>query len=84
VKKQGGLRALMVEGPLDFSLTGVLVSLSSPLARNGISIFSLSTYDTDYILVKEEQVAKAVRLLGGEGYDIDEGCAGVEGTNPCL
>ena len=52
VKKEGGWRVLMVEGPLDFSLTGVLASLTGPLAREGISVFALSTYDTDYLLVK--------------------------------
>jgi hypothetical protein len=73
VNKEGGWKILMVEGPLDFSLTGVLASLTAPLAREGISVFVLSTYDTDYLLVKKEQLEKAVRALRGEGYEVEEG-----------
>jgi hypothetical protein len=76
-KKEGGWRVLMVEGPLDFSLTGVLASLTVPLAREGISVFALSTYDTDYLLVKKEQLEKALQVLGVEGYDVAEGRTGV-------
>jgi hypothetical protein len=61
---------LKVEGPLDFSLTGVLASLTAPLAREGISVFALSTYETDYLLVKTEQLEKAIQTLRGEGYEI--------------
>jgi uncharacterized protein len=68
VKKAGGWRTLMVEGPLDLSLTGVLASLTGPLAREGVSVFALSTYDTDYLLVQREQVKKAIEILGEEGY----------------
>jgi len=57
-------RALKVEGPLDFSLTGILASLLNPLAAEGISVFAVSTYDTDYILVKEENLEKAIGALG--------------------
>ena len=74
VNKEGGWKILMVEGPLDFSLTGVLASLIAPLAREGISVFALSTHDTDYLLVKKEQLEKAVRALRGEGYEVEEGC----------
>ena len=63
----------MVRGPLDFSLTGVLAALASPLALHGISIFTLSTYDTDYVLVKEQQVENAIRLLREGGYEVEEG-----------
>ena len=56
-------RALKVEGPLDFSLTGILSTLLQPLAEQKISIFALSTYDTDYILVKEKDLAHAVEAL---------------------
>jgi hypothetical protein len=74
VKKESGWKVLMVEGPLDSSLTGVLASLTGPLAREGISVFALSTYDTDCLLVKKEQLEKAVQVLGAEGYDVEEGC----------
>ncbi len=82
VKKESGWRVLMVEGPLDFSLTGILASMASPLAREGISVFALSTYDTDYLLVKRERLEKALQVLRAEGYDIDYGCRGrSEGMN---
>lgn len=53
-----------VEGPLDFGLTGILSSLAQPLAEAKISIFAISTFDTDYILIKEENLQKAVAILG--------------------
>jgi len=56
-------RAFMVEGPLDFGLTGILSSLLSPLAEAGISVFVLSTYDTDYILIKAEKLELAKAIL---------------------
>jgi len=57
-------RAFKVEGPLDFSLTGVLASLLAPLAEAGISVFTLSTYETDYLLVRQENLERAIRALG--------------------
>jgi len=56
-------RLLKVEGPLDFSLTGVLSSLLKPLADAAIPVFTISTYDTDYILVKDGQLEQALRAL---------------------
>ncbi|MCK9356567.1 MAG: ACT domain-containing protein [Dehalococcoidia bacterium] len=75
VRKESGWRVLMVEGPLDFSLTGVLASLTGPLAREGISVFALSTYDTDYLLVKQEQCEKALQALRAAGYHVAERCS---------
>ncbi len=72
VKRESGWRALKVEGPLEFSLTGVLASLTAPLAREKVSVFAISTYDTDYLLVKEEQLSEAIRALREEGYEIRE------------
>lgn len=63
VKAERNWRAFKVEGPLDLSLTGVLASLALPLAQNKINIFAISTYDTDYLLVQEEQFAKAKKIL---------------------
>jgi hypothetical protein len=60
-------RALKVEGPLDFSLVGILAKLSSALADAGVSLFALSTYDTDYILVKEHDLPAAVEALEHTG-----------------
>jgi hypothetical protein len=69
VKRQEGWRCLKVKGPLDLSLTGVLASLVVPLAREGISVFALSTYDTDYLLVKEEKLKTAIEILVKEGHE---------------
>src|SRR4051794_6196062 len=63
IKCERGWRALKVEGPLDFSLTGVLVSVCAPLAEAGISVFAISTYETDYVLVREAQWEDAVAVL---------------------
>ena len=72
VQKQDGWKVLQVEGPLDFSLTGVLASLTGPLAKEGISVFAISTYETDYLLVKEEQLEGAIQALREEGYEVEE------------
>ena len=63
-----GWRAIRVVGALDFSLTGILASLASPLADARISIFALSTHDTDYVLVKDETLPRAVDALTGAGH----------------
>lgn len=67
---QRGWRGLKVAGPLDFALTGVLASLADPLAKAGVSIFAVSTYDTDYVLVREEQFATAISALRRAGHAI--------------
>ena len=61
-------RCLKVEGPLDFSLTGILASLTAPLAQAGISILAVSTFDTDYLLVKAGIVEMAVGELKKAGH----------------
>jgi len=66
VRAERGFRALKIRGPLDFNLTGVLSSLLLPLAQRGISVFALSTYDTDYLLVREERLEEALALLSFE------------------
>ena len=63
-----GWRGLKVQGPLDFDLTGILASLVEPLAGAGVSIFAISTYDTDYILVREKDLEKAKRVLMASGH----------------
>ena len=70
VKKEAGWRILKVDGPLDFGLTGILASVATPLANAGISIFAISTYDTDYVMVKGDKVDAAVRVLGEAGHTI--------------
>jgi hypothetical protein len=68
---EGGWRALQVAGPLDFALTGILAALATPLAAAGISIFALSTYDTDYVLVKERTLAEAIAVLRRAGMTVE-------------
>lgn len=63
-----GYTALMVQGPLDFSLVGILSSISAALAEAAVSIFALSTYDTDYILMKESDKSAAAEALKRAGY----------------
>ncbi len=65
-----GWRALKVRGPLDFSLVGILAGISGVLADAGISIFAISTYDTDYVLVQGSQLDAAVAGLEGAGYRV--------------
>jgi hypothetical protein len=65
-----GFRALAVVGTLDFALTGIVAALSTPLAAAGISIFGISTYDTDHILVREENLAAAKAALVAAGHTI--------------
>lgn len=61
-------RVLRVHGTLDFSLVGILASLTAPLAQAGVSIFALSTYDTDYLLVKVEAFEQAIATLQEAGH----------------
>jgi hypothetical protein len=65
---QGGFRALKLRGPLDFSLTGVLARFLAPLAAADIPVFAVSTFDTDYVLVRDEHLQRAVAALGSAGY----------------
>lgn len=73
VRAERGWRALRVAGPLDFSLTGVLSSLAGPLADAGVSVFALSTFDTDYLLVRERQLELAVTTLTRAGHTVRSG-----------
>ena len=70
VRGERGWRVLKLEGPFEFSEVGVLASLTAPLAEASISLFALSTYDTDYVLVKEEQLESAVAALRGRGHEV--------------
>lgn len=63
-------RGLKVLGPLDFSLIGILAAISKILAESGISIFAISTYDTDYILLKEEHLSAGMNALESNNYKI--------------
>ena len=63
-----GWRCLKVDGPLDLSLTGVLAALAVPLAEARIGIFVVSTFDTDYLLVKEHALTKTIAVLDEAGH----------------
>ena len=65
-----GWKCLKVIGPLDLALTSVLSDLLEPLADAGISVFSVSTFDTDYLLVKTENLAATASLLSLAGFQI--------------
>ena len=61
---------LKLEGPFSFSQTGVLLSFIEPLSRNGVPIFAVSTYDTDYVLIQEEFAGVAVDTLREAGHEL--------------
>ncbi|MBQ8974404.1 MAG: ACT domain-containing protein [Oscillospiraceae bacterium] len=65
-----GWRGFRIQGVLDFSLIGILAKLSGVLAESAIGIFAVSTYNTDYILVKEENLDLALSALRGAGYSV--------------
>lgn len=75
VRAEVGWRALRVAGPLDFALTGVLLALLAPLAAAGVSVFALSTFDTDYVLVREAALDGALAALRAAGHRVDGGGA---------
>lgn len=69
---EGGWRLLSVRGPLEFTLTGIIAALSSELAGAGVGLFSLSTYDTDHLLVKDAELARAIDALEVSGHDVHQ------------
>lgn len=70
-ERNDGWRAFRIEGILDFSLIGILSKIASCLAENGIGIFAISTFNTDYILTKSENFNKAQQALTAQGYTIE-------------
>lgn len=70
IKREDGWRGFRVQGELDFSLVGVIANISGLLAEYKISIFVVSTYNTDYVLVKENKFEKALDVLAENGYCI--------------
>lgn len=70
VAREDGWRGFRIQGVLDFSLTGILSRLSGLLAEEGIGLFAISTYNTDYILVKQENLDRALRTLADAGYRV--------------
>jgi hypothetical protein len=70
VRHEPGWRCLRVAGTIDLGTVGVLASLTGPLARAGVSVFALSTFDTDYLLLKNEDLARACETLHRAGHEI--------------
>ncbi len=70
-RHQRGFTAFAVEGPLDFALTGVLLALLFPLAEEEISVFTLSTYDTDWLLIPQNDAARAADAWRGHGHTVN-------------
>lgn len=65
-----GWRCIEVQGPLDLSLTGILASLTAPLAQAGVPVFALSSYETDFILVRDTRLVEARLALEGAGFQV--------------
>ncbi len=76
VRKESGFRALRVRGPLDFGATGVVSSIAAPLAQAKVAILVMSTFDTDYLFVREHDLPRARRALSDAGIGCIEPSAG--------
>ena len=72
IERDDGWKGFRIIGQLDFSLIGILARISKILAETGIGIFAISTYNTDYILTKEENFKKAMKALQNAGYEVKE------------
>jgi len=69
-KGENGWRCFELQGPFPFEMAGVLASVLQPLAEARVSIFAVSTYDTDYVMVKERSLTKAVKALTAAGHNV--------------
>lgn len=72
IEREDGWKAFRIQDVLDFSLIGILAGISELMAQNKIGIFAVSTYNTDYILIKKENYQKALQVLENAGYQIIE------------
>lgn len=72
INQEDDWRALKIVGVLDFSLVGILAKIATLLAHHDISIFAISTYNTDYILVKKNNFANAIQVLSQNNYTIEK------------
>lgn len=70
VQHDGGWQCFKLIGPFPFGETGILTSFIQPLSDNGVPIFAISTFDTDYVLVKEEWVGHSLSLLQDAGHQL--------------
>lgn len=73
VPAETGWRAMSVRGPLPFALTGILASLSAPLAEAAVPVFAISTYDTDWLLIEDTRLGVATAALQDAGHEIHHG-----------
>src|SRR5512143_2125074 len=71
VRSEAGWRCLRVKGPFGFGVTGILASLAAPLAGSGVSIFVVSTYDTDYLMVQQRDLDRGVDALLRAGHAVE-------------
>ncbi len=69
-ESETGWRCFQLLGPFNFSEIGIIYSLTQPLAESGVSVFVISTFDTDYLMVKENNLAKAIDVLTAEGHRV--------------
>ncbi len=72
VRHDGPWRALVVDGPLDFAMVGVLHALLAPLAAADVPVFAMSTFDTDFVLVREGDLDRSVHVLRDAGHAVRE------------
>lgn len=70
IEREDGWQAIKINIQLDFSMVGVIASLCQPLAEKQISVFVISTFNTDYLLIKQKQIGKALSVLRQLGHDL--------------
>lgn len=70
IKAERNWRLLQVAGPLDFGAVGILASITDPLARAGLSLLAIGTFDTDHVLVKAGRLDDAIRALEAAGHQV--------------
>ncbi len=68
-----GFRVLALQGPIPFTTTGVIAAVAAPLAAAGVSLFPIATYDTDYVMVKDVNLARATEALRQAGWIVEAG-----------
>ena len=73
IAREDGWRCFRIAGTLDFSLTGILAGIADILAEHSIGLFAVSTFNTDYIFVKDADFQSALELLGQAGYPVNDG-----------
>ena len=74
IKAEKGWRALRVVGSMEFGVVGVLASLTVPVAEANIGVFAISTFDTDYLLLKETDFSDAIEAQRSHGHSVEESC----------